>query len=194
MELLSAEQVQVEGDKTLSTRIERVRKLNEEESASVKRLNDALEVERREIDASKARTEQFKKDQEEYRISLSKEVGILEKRKRDALEPITEREEAVTKRERVLEEREKETDLQQATLQTRTAEMRTARTDYEARSKQLEIKEQSLIVREAKLAEDRQQFERDSSVREEIIAKERERLRAYFEEEDAKLNKKHGRT
>ena len=195
MKLLDAKVVKSSKDGSIHEQEERIRKLNGEETSSAKRLNDALLLERKEIEASRERLRDFEVLQSNLAQSLSKEVNELEKRKREALLPIVEREEAVMNAEEAVQERRTSVEELTNSLETKIIAMRAARADYESKLNQLDIREASLVSREAKIADEKSDLERNSNAWQSRLRDERDRLRKHFETEDEKLKIKqqHGR-
>ena len=93
MKLLDAQKIETEKIKTEKELKERIRKLNAEESASVKRLNELRTVE----SAEKKRIAEdltLAKHKNEVAVKKSillQEIKILESQKREALKPINEK-------------------------------------------------------------------------------------------------------
>ncbi len=190
MDLLSPQQIRSAGSKISADQRERVRKINDEETQSVNRLNVQLDKESKEIAASKLRLKQYKEDQKELEKELSKEVMLLERRKANALEPIIEREKAVEKLEAKIDVKVKLIAAIEDDLRTRTAEMRVAKNEYESKLKILNVREEAIAARERKHLEDVNDFDRNANARESRLRDEDKRIRVYFEKIDGELTKR----
>lgn len=190
MKLLDQQEVAEKKNREGEELGESIRKLREEEIALTKRINDALAEERIEIEASKSRTESFKGSQAELELALGKEVRELEKRKRDALQPIIEREKALIEKEGIISKTRADLEDQKTSLGLASLTLRLTKEDYESKLKFLDSRDASLSAREAKLREDVSDSERNANARLSRVNDEYNRLREYFEKEDEKLKQK----
>jgi len=94
MKLLTPNEVDKEKTRLETERVSRIGKIQKEESESVRRLNDALTKEKKEMDRLKSDTTvaELRAKLNIEKMALIGEVKSLENRKEKALEPIVERE------------------------------------------------------------------------------------------------------
>ena len=190
MKLLSPEHVKTEKNRAVSEQADRVKKLKEEETSLALKLNEARDMVKKELEKINEKIRKAYKDHPQIVAPLIQEITRLEERKKEALAPLKEREKTVAKTEKLINEKKQEILQLEDDLQVKTAKMRDARSEYEKKYSELSKIEASLKVREDKLSNDQMEFTGFMESKELKILAERNRLRAYFEEEDAKLKLK----
>lgn len=151
MRLLSSEKIKDEKDKTEAERLERITKLHDEESSSVKRLNAALEYEKKE----RARIDDElmlarNAAEAEVRTSvLLQEIHALEERKAKALEPVTALRKEAEKLLTEAKESKAKTEAAQEKAERLTVELEDKIDSLADREEAISDKEKDLTNREA---------------------------------------------
>ena len=190
MKLLTAEEVKSKGRLERDTQAEIIRKNNEEAASSARRLNEAKEREAVEMTAIENRLSEARLQAETTINDLASHVRELEKRREEALRPTRDRELAVEKREIEVIRRNKALNDAFIEVEEGRTKFRETIEQYEARYAALQNWEISLSQKEESLKKERAELDVYTRNSRQLLKKEQDRLRIYFEVEDAKLNLK----
>jgi uncharacterized phage infection (PIP) family protein YhgE len=163
MKLLDPEKVTAEKKKGEQEIAERIRKLNDEESASVKRLNEAHAKEESEKGRIAKDLIDHQRSTDLRKKELAQEVLALEERRKDALKPIHETQLEVEKRLKEVAEKENQLESDRIALAEARAELSERLEDVSDReaensekSRELDDREWMIKAEESKLAESAQ--------------------------------------
>lgn len=152
MQLLTAEQAKTKNNQTEMERAERVRKMNEEESAISKRLNTAREFEAQEKERiEKSVSETRTKAQLEIK-SLEGEIASKRQERADLMKPIHDIRNEAEQRLASAKKAETEVELARETLKKSTAELAERVEAIIDREKAAEERDTDLDNRERKVA------------------------------------------
>lgn len=170
----------------------RLTELTDAVNTGIQALNEFKEYNEKERDRINAEHSSFLEEKGNERKKLDREVSQLEERRRAAIEPLREREEALDKRTQELDTRESKIREKEAALVSKEHELDGLRSRYEKKLGELTDFDDALNQRERHLGERETLFEGMMHYKESVLQNERHRLRKYFEEERSKIDKKHG--
>lgn len=190
MKLLGEKKVKEAKNKADGELRNRVNRLQDEETALARRVSDARDNEKRELDKIDEQLAQARIAHKSNVSFLKVEVDSLEERRRRALEPILEREQEAERALEILADRELGLQALEDNYEVQTNRQRNARSEYEKKRTALGKEDATLRKREAKVLEDWAELDRLYNARESMLRDEKQRLRDYFEAEDAKLKHK----
>ena len=190
MKLLEAEKVKTEKDKSEEEKKARIRKLYEEETAASQRLNEVKTRVESEIEKL---NDELREAEDLTRVrlhDLNAEVSSLESRRREALKPIRDREILLNKAEDAFKIKEFNFQKKEEELDERIIEVRQERDNFIKQQKELEIKDLVIQEKDHHLAREKIEHERYYQTREKGIIMDQNRLRRWFETENAIIDKK----
>ena len=190
MKLLDQEQVKTQKSQRDEERMDRVRKLRDEETAAAKSLNETRESVEKESLRLEELLETHRLETSRKINDMTREVESLESRKREALKPLDAIAKALEEREETIRISEVGIESAESYLGIELEKTKAERHEYEVLEWELIADRKDLETRENKLVKDSADDLVRYNAMQTRLKIDREHLRKKFEEENAKLDEK----
>lgn len=185
MQLLNAEEVKKEKDKSEEEKKSRIAKLNEEETELVKKLNEK----RAELESESARIDKEISEKKVWRdaqvSSLERDVRTLEERRRESLKPINDLKREVEKKLAEAEEDRKHASKDREESSKEWAKISARDSIMIEREKRVRKISDEFTVRENRITERESHFQSVREIQDKQVKYEMDKARKILEEAKA---------